>query len=201
MQSDFDVGRIRSLSDGVFAIAMTLLVLDLKLPSLGPDSDADFTSLLLTQAPRFVSWLLSFALLCRLWIIHHDALAEDGARPRAFLAWNFVFLGCVSFIPFPASLIAEHANQFWSVAAFSTTYAVAGIALAGMRRWRGEASVLSDDQSEVGRGLRVSVVSLLATSALACAMATWDPKAGALIWGLYLFSAAPIRRWFLKSKI
>ena len=70
--SEFSVGRIRSLSDGVFAIAMTLLVLDLKLPPLGPSADQGVvTGALVQQIPRFISWILSFAILCRLWIVQH----------------------------------------------------------------------------------------------------------------------------------
>lgn len=71
-QSKFDAGRVSAISDGVFAIAMTLLVLDLKLPDLDPGLSADvFAASVRQQAPRFASWLLSFAILTRLWIIQH----------------------------------------------------------------------------------------------------------------------------------
>ena len=96
-QSTFDAGRVSALSDGVFAIAMTLLVLALKLPDLGPGLGGDaFAAALLEQGPRFMSWLLSFAILCRLWITQHALLAEGDTRSRGFVGWTFLFLGAVS---------------------------------------------------------------------------------------------------------
>ena len=130
----FDPGRISALSDGVFAIAMTLLVLNLQAPDVAQSADPSiFVQVLAGQLPGFGSWLLSFAILCRLWTVHHDLLADGDTRSSGFLAWNFVFLGAVSFIPFPTSLLAEHPEQLLSVVVFSLTYVVAGLALGRMR--------------------------------------------------------------------
>ena len=134
-QATFDAGRVSALSDGVFAIAMTLLVLDLKLPDLGQGLGGDaFAAALMEQGPRFFSWLLSFAILCRLWITQHALLAGGGTKSRGFVGWTFLFLGAVSFIPFPTSLLSEHHDQALSVIIFSASLAIAGIALVGM--WR-----------------------------------------------------------------
>ena len=134
-QATFDAGRVSALSDGVFAIAMTLLVLDLKLPELGPVSGHDaFIVALQEQAPKFYSWLLSFAILCRLWIIQHAFLAQGDTRSRGFLGWTFVYLGVVSLAPFSTSLLSEHHDEALSVVVFSLSLGVAGLALIGM--WR-----------------------------------------------------------------
>ena len=131
--SEFDAGRISAISDGVFAIAMTLLVLDLKLPDLEIGmSREDFATVTLRQAPRFVSWLLSFAILARLWMMQYGLLVEGDTRSRGFVGWTFVFLGAVSFTPFPTSLLSEHHDQALSTIVFSATLAVAAIALLGM---------------------------------------------------------------------
>lgn len=101
-QSKFDVGRVSAISDGVFAIAMTSLVLDLKLPELeiGVSREA-LAAVVLQQGPRFASWLLSFAILARLWIVQHALLVTGDTRSRGFMSWTFLFLGAVSFTPFP----------------------------------------------------------------------------------------------------
>jgi len=190
--SGFDPGRISALSDGVFAIAMTLLVLDLEVPDLVADSDSvQFATALVEQAPNILSWLLSFAILCRLWIIQHDLLAEGDTRSRGFLAWNFLFLGCVSLIPFPTSLLAEHHNQALSVIVFSTVFATAGVALAAMR-----SALSSGEESDTQRRRPVSRSSalLLATAATSCGVAIFQPTLGALVWFTYPISAAVIRR-------
>jgi uncharacterized membrane protein len=103
-QRTFDAGRAGALSDGVFAIAMTLLVLDLKLPEFESESGSTaFAHGLLAQGPRFMSWFLSFAILCRLWIIQHAALVGGDTRSRGFIGWNFLFLGAIAFLPYPVS--------------------------------------------------------------------------------------------------
>lgn len=185
--------RISALSDGVFAIAMTLLVLDLQLPDL-VDSDTAFSQLLVEQAPRFVSWLLSFAILCRLWLLQYVFLSHGKNRPRSFAAWNFVFLGAVSFTPFPTSLLSEHADQTLSVVVFSATLAVAGVALEGMRRvdLRHRSTPDQSDHAWVPSG---QATILLLTFALAASLlAIVGPRAGVLLWILYPVVAYLSRR-------
>ena len=191
--SGFDPGRLSALSDGVFAIAMTLLVLNLRLPDLGshPEPSA-FAAGLVDQLPRFVSWLLSFAILCRLWTVHHDLLAEGDTRTRGFAAWNFVFLGAVSFIPFPTSLLAEHPNNLLSVVVFSATYVVAGVALG--RMWRVlEGSRTVDGAAPRRRGMSRAMVLILATAAGSCVLAFIDPRLGAAVWFTYPFTGQIMR--------
>jgi len=191
-RTGFDPGRISALSDGVFAIAMTLLVLDLEVPDLVADNDSvQFAAGLIEQAPNILSWLLSFAILCRLWILQHDLLAEGDTRSRGFLAWNFLFLGCVSLIPFPTSLLAEHPDQALSVIVFSTVFATAGVALAAMRR-----ALVTGEEPDTQRRRPVSRSSglLLATAATSCGVAMFHPMLGALVWFTYPISAAVVRR-------
>jgi pimeloyl-ACP methyl ester carboxylesterase len=69
-----------------------------------------------------------------LWITQHALLAEGNSRSRGFVGWTFLFLGAVSFIPFPALLLSEHHDQMLSVVIFSATLAAAAIALIGI--WR-----------------------------------------------------------------
>jgi uncharacterized membrane protein len=182
-QSTFDAGRVSALSDGVFAIAMTLLVLELKLPDLAPGLGRDaFAAALLEQGPRFASWLLSFAILCRLWITQHALLAEGDTRSRGFLGWTFLFLGAVSFIPFPTSLLAEHHDQTLPVVIFSATLAAAGVSLVGM--WRVELRQRPDDgrPGAAGRSPERPVVILLVTAAVSSGLAHFSPGFGALVW-------------------
>ena len=184
-QRTFDVGRISGLGDGVFAIAMTLLVLDLKLPDLGTGLSREaFSAALAEQAPRFVSWLLSFAILCRLWITHHALLAEGERRTR-----GFVFLGAVSFIPFPTSLLSEHHDQPLSVIVFSLTLVAAGIALLGMHR---EVRRTRPAGNEAGRGHERPVVFLLVTAVLAGILAVFEPAWGLTAWIVFPFVAVVI---------
>ncbi len=178
-QSTFDAGRVSALTDGIFAIAMTLLVLDLKLPDLATSLEGGaFAAALLEQWPKFLSWLLSFTILCRLWITQHALLAEGGVRSREFVGWTFLFLGAVSFTPFSTSLLSGHHDQSLAVIMFSASLAVDGIALVGM--WRAE---------ERRRGARIvdhtairEMILLLATAAFSILVAFFSPLLGSLVW-------------------
>lgn len=191
-QSDFTVGRINALSDGVFGVAMTLLVLDLKLPPLDESVDRSVLgAALVEQIPRFISWILSFAILCRLWIIHHGLLRTGNTRPRRFMTWNFVFLGAIAFIPFPTSLLSEHYDQALSVFIFSATYAVASLALAGMavayRRQLESAGASSEDIAKTATRV---VAMILAIALISSLLALFRPWLGVLIWVVFPFASA-----------
>jgi len=188
-QSAFSSGRINALSDGVFAIAMTLLVLDLKLPPLDPSADRSVvTAVVVEQFPRFISWILSFAILCRLWIIHHGLLRTGKTRSSSFMTWNFVFLGVIAFIPFPASFMSEHHDQALSVFIFSATYLVAGLALAAMAvsyRKQLETAGASTEAHFVAKAVAI----IVATALIACLLALIRPWLGVLVWVVYPFAS------------
>ncbi len=182
-QSSFETSRIAALSDGVFAIAMTLLVLDLKLPDVGKGLPTEiFWATLTDQGPRFLSWLLSFAILCRLWVTQHSLLTGGDRRSRPFVGWDFLFLGMISFLPFSTSLLSEHHDQWLSVCFVSANLGVSGIALFGM------AKCLFQQDPSVGRssfdeGLaKRAVLILLLTAVGSTGVAFWNPPIGASVW-------------------
>ena len=186
-QNVFEAGRIGALSDGVFAIAMTLLVLDLKLPELGQGLDYEaFSAALIEQGPRFLSWLISFAILCRLWITKHALLAGAEQRSRGFVGWSFLFLGAVAFIPFPTSLLSEPRDQALSIIIFSVTLAVAGFALLRMHR---DVVRLGSTENGAARSHERPAIVLLATALLAVALTLFRPKLGFLVWVIFPFVA------------
>jgi uncharacterized membrane protein len=103
------LGRIEALSDGVFAIAMTLLVLDLKVPGeAAVQAAGGLANALMALAPRLLTYLMSFLTLGIFWVgqnTQHGLLAR-GDRGLAWL--NIVFLMVVSLVPFTTALLAEH---------------------------------------------------------------------------------------------
>lgn len=188
-QTSFSAARLNSLSDGVFAIAMTLLVLGLKLPPLELTADRGvFSAALVAQIPRFISWILSFAILCRLWIIHHGLLSTGKTRSRRFMTWNLMFLGAIAFIPFPTSLLSEHHDQALSVFIFSSTYAVAGLALAGIAVAYRRQLETEGTSSESTAAVR-AVIIILVTALISCLLALFRPWLGVLIWVVYPFAS------------
>ena len=100
--------RLEGLSDGVFAFAMTLLVLDLRPPeSISVHSEADLWRALVALGPRVVTWLLSFFTLGIFWVgqqTHHECLSR---ADRGYTWINLLFLMLVSLVPFSTALLSE----------------------------------------------------------------------------------------------
>ena len=95
--------RVEAFSDGVFAIAITLLVLDLKAPM----SHGKFLHDLLSQWPAYVAYLASFAYVGVIWVNHHQLFTRI-ARVNAGLLWrNLALLLTTSVLPFPTAVIGS----------------------------------------------------------------------------------------------
>jgi len=94
--------RLEAFSDGVFAIAATLLILDVR---AGGDA---LGSSLLHIWPSYAAYAVSFVTIGIIWINHHAVFTQIRHVDRLFLLINVVFLMLVAFIPFPTGLIAAH---------------------------------------------------------------------------------------------
>ncbi len=103
--------RILALVDGIFAVAMTLLVLDLKLPEgITLNSDSDVWRQLLGVGGRFWTYVLSFIVLGMYWVGHH-ALFHTVHRVNRTLLWlNLLFLLFVTLVPFSTNLVSGHSS-------------------------------------------------------------------------------------------
>lgn len=100
-------GRLHALVDGVFAIAVTLLVLDLP----KPPGSAHFVHRLLESWPSYAAYAVSFATIGLIWIEHHGMMSAVRFVNRRFLERTLIFLLFVSIIPWPTALAAEHIRQ------------------------------------------------------------------------------------------
>lgn len=125
--AEFD--RVLAFSDGLFAIAMTLLVIGIEVPSL-PDeaSSRDMIEALEDLYPAVISYVISFAVIGRYWLAHHRFVSRLKEMDGRFIALNLVYLGVVAFFPFPTALIGELSENPISV----VVYALTAAALSGM---------------------------------------------------------------------
>jgi uncharacterized membrane protein len=99
-------GRLETFADGVFAIAATLLILNVD-TQVG-EHEADLGRRLLEIWPSYVGYVVSFVTIGIIWINHHTLIAQIGKVDRLFLLLNVGLLLCVAFIPFPTRLVTEH---------------------------------------------------------------------------------------------
>jgi uncharacterized membrane protein len=148
-----ETARVEAFSDGVFAIAITLLILDIRVP--GP-SETQLGLLLKKQWPAYVSFIISFAFIGIMWINHHRLFTHIKRSDNLLLIFNLLLLLGVTFVPFPTAVLAAHlGHRDQRVAAmfFHATYFV--IAIFFNVLWRYAASIK--------RGLLAHDVDLAAT--------------------------------------
>jgi len=101
--------RLESLSDGVFAVVMTILVLQLGGSAISnAETSTQLDSALLAQWPTFVSYTISFLVVGLYWVSHHTYFTFIRGINETQLWLNLLFLFCLSFIPFAADLIGDH---------------------------------------------------------------------------------------------
>jgi uncharacterized membrane protein len=119
------LGRIEAFSDGVFAIIVTLLVLELKVPVLKDHaSGGELAHQLVELLPKFVSWLISFIIVCKFWLNHHHILGLARYANYGMMWLNSLFLLGQSFIPFPTALAGEYPDNPLAVSFFGVVFAI-----------------------------------------------------------------------------
>jgi uncharacterized membrane protein len=125
----YEAERMAFLSDGIFAIAITLLVLDLKLEE-PPIPGIDLFHELQENIPDFLAWFVSFVVIARLWMAHHHVLAHLRHCRAGTIVSNFAFLGAVSLLPFGASVVGAYEfDDKSAVVVFSIVLGLAGFLL------------------------------------------------------------------------
>lgn len=101
--------RLTFFSDAVFAIAMTLLVIEVRLPHVPIATDLELGQALLNLIPNYVGFLVSFLVLARFWAAHHLLMGALNAAPPRLVWANLLMLLAVAFMPFPTAVISEFA--------------------------------------------------------------------------------------------
>lgn len=116
-ENNTEFQRVVSFSDGVFAIAMTLLVVTVELP-VGVPMDR-FTERLEEVVPEVVSFFISFAVIGRYWMVHHQFFGLLKAINNRLITWNLLYLAFIAFLPFPTALIGEYSESPLSVISYA----------------------------------------------------------------------------------
>ena len=124
---DLGFERLVFFSDAVFAIAITLLVLDLRLQT-GPHGQILIDRLV----PKLVGFVISFSVTAFYWLAHHRLFKTLRAEDPWLRAINLVFLGCVVFLAFPSSVVSEYVAVPWAVIFYALSVATTGLMLAAL---------------------------------------------------------------------
>jgi uncharacterized membrane protein len=180
-----DRDRIVNLSDGVFAIAITLLVLDIRVPDI-PESlvASELPRELLSLWPKYLGYFLSFVGISTFWTIHHSIFRPIRAYDRTLLYLNFLFLMVVAFFPFPTSLLGEYGNHQLPVAIYAATFAIGRLLLTALHWYSTKHERLLEEPQDPAtvrffliRGLTIPIIFLLSIGislvSVSAAIWTW----------------------------
>lgn len=134
--------RTEAFSDGIFAIAATLLVLELKVPQVEPGGLADA---LLESWPSYATYVVSFLTIGIIWVNHHAVLDRIREVNRLLLFMNLMFLMAVAAIPFPTALLGDYLqaghDERLAAAVYGGTMSLMGVTFGAIWAY----AVLSDD--------------------------------------------------------
>ncbi|MEC5193129.1 MULTISPECIES: TMEM175 family protein [unclassified Arthrobacter] len=100
---EVDTGRLEAFSDGVFAIAITLLVIDINVP----ETPGTLAHRLAAEWPSYLGFAISFAMIGIMWLNHHQMLREIRAADHGLVVTNLALLATVTVIPFPTKVLGD----------------------------------------------------------------------------------------------
>jgi uncharacterized membrane protein len=124
-RNSVEFGRALAFSDGLFAIAMTLLVVSITVPHISDgDSIHDLGEALNDLTPAFISFFISFAVIGRYWLAHHQFVSLLDSMDQRILAINLLYLAFIAFLPFPTALLGEYFENPLSIVIYALNVAV-----------------------------------------------------------------------------
>jgi uncharacterized membrane protein len=119
--------RLENFSDGVFAIAVTLLVLGIKIPDAKNLGNHQLVAAMLNSLPQLLTFGFSFMVIGTFWVAHHRIFAMAKAVDSRLLWLNVVYLMFVAVMPYPAALLAEDPFQSVSILVYCSTLVIIGM--------------------------------------------------------------------------
>ena len=179
-----ETARLETFADGVFAIAATLLIIDVHADAEG----GRLAHALLHAWPQYAAYAVSFLTIGVVWVNHHTVLRQIGLADRTFLFLNVLLLMDVAFVPFPTRLAAEHFNDAGARAAavtYGVTMTLMAMLWAAVWFYAAIGRRLIDPKADqrVVSGISRSYVPGTAMYGLATVVAVWSPDTALVLYG------------------
>jgi uncharacterized membrane protein len=190
-----ELDRIIFFSDAVFAIAITILVLDIRVPDgLSP---TELPAVVLGLGPKYISYVISFLVLAVYWQAHHRVFRPIRGYDGMLLWLNFLFLMAVAFLPFPTSLLGEYSGEQLSVVIYAANAAAASLLLTTISWYatsRYRLVTPADINDEEGRIRRLQALAVPVVFLLSIGVSFFSPVAAMYSWLLLSVTDPLVRR-------
>jgi uncharacterized membrane protein len=195
------VNRLLTLSDGVIAIALTLLVLQLRVPNLSevadPDSAADLAAQLGKGLAQLVSYGISFYVIAQFWMVHRQVFRLVGDHEEGLEWWNFAFLFTISVMPFTSTLLGDFVGNPLAVDIFAVNVLIASLATQAMIVVGRRKGLLVS--AARARASVISAVVVPVVMAASIGLSWWSTSAAMYSWVLIAVVPAIIDRWAARQ--
>jgi uncharacterized membrane protein len=196
--------RLAALSDGVFAFAMTVLFLDIRVPAMhAVTSEHDLWMAIVALAPRFVTYLMSFLTLGIFWVGQQTQLDQLARGDRDFTWIHILFLATIGMVPFSTALLAEFITYRTALLIYWANILALGIEVALSWTYAVRRKLVKDDApKEINRAIygRVAIAQVLyAVGAALCFVNTYWSIGFIVAVQLY-YAIAPFQRLVRRSR-
>ncbi|MDQ1360000.1 MAG: potassium channel family protein [Acidimicrobiaceae bacterium] len=196
------VERLLALSDGVVAIALTLLVLSLHVPNLPHSHNNAISADWLAHQLRalsdpLISYVVAFYVICQFWLAHHRAFRLMAGHDEGLAWWNFFFLFTLTLLPFTSNLLGQFGSNPLAVDIFSINLILASVStftVVTVAQRRGLLVPWAERQAI--RSGRLRTLGVVMVVAISIVVATYNTEAAKYVWLLIAVVPHSLTRWF-----
>ncbi|HCU94021.1 MAG TPA: DUF1211 domain-containing protein [Actinobacteria bacterium] len=199
---NLEYDRVLFFSDAIFAIAITLLAVDIRVPDL-PASLIHSSQQLRNAEPRIFGFVLSFLVIGLFWIGHHSIFRHIIALDRLLILINLLFLGTIAFLPYPTALLgATGTGQAPATIFYAVCVATAGLAEAAIWLWAIRAGLVADAvPPELRRYLAARMLRTPVVFGLSIPVAAVAPGVAPYMWLALIPIGLVLRHTMLKEEV
>ncbi len=190
-------GRLEALGDGIFGVAMTILVIDLKLPPIKENSIAGFIATLQTAAQSFLCYVISFIVIGIMWFAHRIMFEYIAKTNRYFIFLGVLFYMTVCLVPFSTSFLAGNTLEWYSIFLYGLNLSMCNLTLYAQWSYGIRHAQLMDRElpAEVKKEARILFLLSPVVYAVAIILSFWTPQVS-----LGIFVVTPIA-YLIPNKI
>jgi uncharacterized membrane protein len=196
------VERLLALSDGVVAIAITLLILQLNVPNPAKLADPDSAGQLATQlgkdSDQLISYVISFYVIAQFWLVHHRVFRRITGQQEGLAWWNFAFLFTITVMPFTSDLIGQYASNPLAVDIFAVNLLAATLATQLTLVYGHRRHLLTSQTGWETRAAQLRVAASMLVIVVSIGIAWVNTDAAKYCW--LLLAAAPRAADFLSGR-
>jgi uncharacterized membrane protein len=175
--TDHPLERLVFFSDAVFAIAITLLVIEIEIPDLPKGASvAEFRHELASLIPSFAGYLMSFAVIAAFWAAHHSAFSLVRRYSRRILPWNLGLLGMIALTPWVTGFLSRNLNALVPTAVYFGAFTITALLNARTVFVATEAAALEPEMKAEVALIRRRCLGLAAGAATAFVLAFILPE-------------------------